>query len=154
MWEEVGVPWWNPRVHAGDRHTLWHTTNVDHVDRTLVALVISDTLLRYASLMYVKLAVYQALGEEGENTIIWISKTSIWFLCKEYMYVIQKMLSNRNGQDHLPIWVTMGPRFTVLTVYIIVLKMYVGSCNVYYWYFLCLYDVVSVCFFIFIYFLN
>lgn len=45
-------------------------TNVDHVDRTLVAVVISDTLLRYASLMYVKLAVYQALSEEGENTII------------------------------------------------------------------------------------
>lgn len=94
MWEEVGVPWGNPRVHAGDRQNLWHTTNVDHVDRTLVAVVISDTLLRYASLMYVKLAVYQALSEEGENTIIWISKTSIWFLCKEYMYVIQKMLSN------------------------------------------------------------
>lgn len=68
-------------------------TNVDHVDRTLVAVVISDTLLRYASLMYVKLAIYQAWSEEGENTIIWISKTSIWFLCKEYMYVIQKMLS-------------------------------------------------------------
>ena len=39
VWEEAGVPGENPRVQAGDRYTLSHTTTVDQGDRTRVAAV-------------------------------------------------------------------------------------------------------------------
>lgn len=45
MWEETGVSGENPRVQAGDHHTLSHTTTVDQGDQgdqTWVAEVRSE----------------------------------------------------------------------------------------------------------------
>ena len=49
MWEEAGVPGENPRVQAGDHHTLSHTTTVDQGDRTRVAAVTSECIVHYAT---------------------------------------------------------------------------------------------------------
>lgn len=35
MWKEAGVPGENPRIRAGDHHTLSHTTTVEYGNRTL-----------------------------------------------------------------------------------------------------------------------
>ena len=43
MWEETGVPGGNPRVRAGDHHTLSHTTKEI---RSRVALVRSESATR------------------------------------------------------------------------------------------------------------
>lgn len=39
MCEEAGVPAENPRVQAGDRHSLSHTTTVDYGNRKRGAVV-------------------------------------------------------------------------------------------------------------------
>lgn len=49
IWEEAGVPGENPRVHAGDHHTLSHTTTVNCRDRTWVAAARSDCIVHCAT---------------------------------------------------------------------------------------------------------
>lgn len=48
MWEEAGVPGESPRVQAGDRYILSHTTTVDHKNRARVAALICPYDLEYS----------------------------------------------------------------------------------------------------------
>lgn len=94
----------NPRVQAGDRHTLSHTTNVDHGVRTRVAAVRSECIVHLATRISLKTITYVKLIRIFMQKLLQQANTDTYFsiLCRG----ILKMFELRFEKDLLTwLWV-------------------------------------------------
>lgn len=62
MWDWAGLPWENPHVQAGERHTLSHTITVDHGEQNLRAAVKSECIFTMLLLAHLDL-----INENGQQ---------------------------------------------------------------------------------------